>query len=113
MRLGIEASAASVTPSLEKVNSVRVRCRSCASVPDSTILPARMMLTRSQSSSTSERMWLDSSTVAPAARTWPISRVKTLSMIGSRPLVGSSRMYSSAGVANAAISATFCRLPLE
>ena len=46
---------------------MRVRWRSSASVPLSTVLPARMMLTRSQSSSTSERMWLDSSTVAPSA----------------------------------------------
>lgn len=34
-------------------------------------------------------------------------------MSGSSPLVGSSKMYSSAGTANAAMSAAFCRLPFE
>ena len=34
-----------------------------------TVRPARMMLTRSQSASTSARMWLDSSTVRPSAFT--------------------------------------------
>ena len=45
---------------------VRVRCRSSARVPDSTATPDRMMVTLSQSCSTSARMWLDSSTVAPS-----------------------------------------------
>ena len=93
--------------------SVRVRWRSSASVPVSTTLPARMMLTRSHSSSTSERMWLDSSTVAPASFMRAISRRKTTSISGSSPLVGSSKMYRSAGTESAAMSATFCRLPLE
>ena len=53
---------------------VRVRCRSSASVPVSTVRPARMMLTRSQSASTSARMWLDSSTVRP----WPCSSADAL-----------------------------------
>ena len=43
------------------VTEVRVRWRSSARVPDSTMRPARMMLTRSASASTSARMWLDSS----------------------------------------------------
>ena len=47
---------------------VRVRCRRSVRVPDSTARPARMMLTRSQSFSTSARMWLDSSTVRPGSR---------------------------------------------
>ena len=72
-----------------------------------------MMVTRSQSSSTSERMWLESSTVAPADFTRSIWRRNTDSITGSSPAVGSSRMYSFAGRAKAATSATFCRLPLE
>src|SRR5680860_1451058 len=44
---------------------VRVRCRRSDSVPVCTVRPARMMLTRSHSASTSARMWLDSSTVRP------------------------------------------------
>ena len=44
---------------------VRVRWRSSASVPVSTVLPARMIVTRSHSASTSARMWLESSTVRP------------------------------------------------
>ena len=49
-----------------RVIDVRVRCRSSASVPVSTRRPARMMLTRSQSRSTSARMWLESSTAWPS-----------------------------------------------
>ena len=44
---------------------VRIRCRNSASVPDLTARPARMIVTLSQSFSTSARMWLDSSTAAP------------------------------------------------
>ncbi len=40
------------------------------SVPVSTTRPARTMLTRSAVASTSDRMWLDSSTVRPSARAW-------------------------------------------
>ncbi len=72
--------------------SVRVRCRSSARVPLSTVTPARMMLTRSQSTSTSDRMWLDRSTVAPSAATRAISALNAASINGSSPLVGSSRM---------------------
>ncbi len=46
---------------------VQVRWRKLASVPLSTVRPPRMMLTRSQSASTSARMWLESSTVRPPA----------------------------------------------
>ena len=45
---------------------VRVRWRSSSNVPDSAARPARMIVTRSHSASTSARMWLDSSTVRPA-----------------------------------------------
>ena len=38
---------------------------------------------------------------------------KVASISGSRPDVGSSRISSSASLARAAISATFCLLPLE
>ena len=111
---GIAAAAAAVAVAVAaNETSVRVRWRMSASVPDSTIRPRRMIETRSHSCSTSERMWLDSSTVAPAARTRAISSWKTTSISGSSPLVGSSRMYRSAGTANAAMSATFCRLPFE
>ena len=72
-----------------------------------------MMLTRSQSSSTSARMWLDSSTVCPESRKASTYSWKTDSMIGSRPEVGSSSTSSSTSEASAATSATFWRLPLE
>ena len=48
--------------------TVRVRWRRSASVPVSTARPSRMMVTRSQSASTSARMWLDSSTVRSPRR---------------------------------------------
>ena len=48
---------------------VRVRWRSSPSVPVSTVRPARMIVTRSHSASTSARMWLESRTVRPSRRT--------------------------------------------
>ena len=47
---------------------IRVRWRSSASEPVSTVRPERMIVTRSHSASTSDRMWLESSTVRPRAR---------------------------------------------
>ena len=90
-----------------------MRWRSSASVPDSTMRPARMMLTRSHSASTSARMWLDSSTVRPLWRFVGDHSRKAASISGSRPEVGSSSSSSSTSEASAAIRATFWRLPLE
>ena len=70
--------------------------RSSCRVPLCAVRPARMMLTRSQSASTSARMWLDSSTVRPSAFTSRMQSWKTASISGSSPEVGSSRMSSSA-----------------
>ncbi len=65
---------------------VRVRCRMLASVPVSTARPSRMMVTRSQSASTSARMWLDSRTVRPSrCCSSRITWRKTSSISGSRP----------------------------
>ncbi len=80
-----------------------------------TTRPARTMLTRSQSASTSARMWLESSTVRPAPASSRMQAWNSASINGSRPEVGSSRSSSStssSGAASAATSATFCRLPL-
>ena len=77
-RSGGPASSASI--------EVRVRWRSSASVPVSTVRPSRMMVTRSHSASTSARMWLDSSTVRP--RRLLLARCtsrNTSSISGSRP----------------------------
>ena len=92
---------------------VRVRCRSWASVPLCTVRPDRMMLTRSHRASTSARMWLESSTVAPRPLASSTHPRNADSMIGSSPEVGSSSSNSSAPVDRAATSATFCRFPLE
>ena len=75
---------------------VRVRWRRSASAPLSTVRPARMIVTRSQSASTSLRMWLDSSTVVPLCRSSSMASRNAASISGSRPDVGSSRMSSSA-----------------
>ena len=83
------------------------------SVPVCTVRPCRMMLTRSQSASASARMWLESRTVRPWARTSRMYSWNTASMSGSSPEVGSSRISSSASEASAATSATFCRFPFE
>ena len=64
---------------------VRVRCRSSASVPDSTVRPARMIETRSHRASTSARMWLESRTVLPAALASRMTSWKTASISGSSP----------------------------
>ena len=61
------APGRSARPASSASIEVRVRWRRSASVPVSTVRPARMMLTRSHSASTSARMWLDSSTVRPLA----------------------------------------------
>ena len=91
---------------------VRVRWRSSPSVPCCTVRPARRMLTRSQSASTSARMWLESSTVRPATAYSRTHSVNTASISGSSPEVGSSSSSSSTSEASAATSATVCRLPL-
>ncbi len=92
---------------------VRVRWRISSSDPDCTVLPSRTMLTRSQSFSTWDRMWLESRTVRPSAFASRMTSWKTTSISGSSPEVGSSSSSSSASEASAATSATFCRLPLE
>src|SRR5579864_5847254 len=64
--------------------------RRLSGVPSAAMRPRSMMMTRSQSSSTSGRMWVDSSSV----RSRPSSRISSrMEMIcfGSRPTVGSSR----------------------
>jgi hypothetical protein len=50
-----------------------------------------MIVMRSPSASTSARMWLESSTVLPAAVTSRTQAWKTVSISGSSPEVGSSR----------------------
>src|SRR6266545_5075179 len=92
---------------------VRVRCLKSDRVPVSTTLPRRMMLTRSHRASTSDRMWLDSSTVRSRWRSSSMHCRNTSSISGSRPDVGSSRISNSTSLARAATKATFCRLPLE
>ena len=63
---GSSASRAS-GPAVSTTTVVRVRWRSSSKVPVSAVRPARMIVTWSHSASTSERMWLDSRTVPPAA----------------------------------------------
>ena len=83
-------------------------------VPDSTVRPARTMLTRSHSASTSDRMWLDSSTVRP-----PLAAPRTHVLEDRLHQRVEARRSARRGgrarrrTANAATSATFCRLPLE
>ena len=65
---------------------VRVRWRSSASVPVSTVRPSRMMLTRSHSASTSARMWLDSRTVRPR-----VARSSAMTCRNTPPSAGRGR----------------------
>jgi len=107
------ARAAPTGSCVRKEIDVSVCSRSSAKVPVRTTRPRRTMLTRSQSASTSPRMWLDSRTVRPCAVASRMHAWNCDSINGSSPEVGSSKMSNSASVANAAMSATFCRLPLE
>ena len=58
-------------------------------------------------------MWLESSTVVPAATRSATQSLNTCSISGSSPDVGSSSTSRSTSAENAATSATFCRLPFE
>ena len=82
-------------------------------VATSTNVPARRIPTLAQSCSTSDRMCDERNTVCPRPAASPTQRRNSCSISGSSPLVGSSRSSTSALVANAATSATFCRLPFE
>ena len=73
-----------------------------------------MIVTRSASRSTSLRMWLDSSTVVPAASRLGDAVGEDLlhQRVQPRGRLVEDRAGPS-GAANAATRATFCRLPLE
>ena len=71
-------------------------------------------MTRSASRSTSLRMWLDSSTVVPAAA--PLGDAVGEDLLHQRVQPGGrlvQHQQVDVGAASAATSATFCRLPLE
>ena len=75
--------------------------------------PREMIVTWSQMSWISARMWLDTSTVTPAAAS---SRTRSrISRIpaGSRPLAGSSRISSSGLLSSAEATASRCFMPSE
>ena len=80
------------TAEMVVVCSLRISPR----VPTSTMRPARMMLMRSHSLSTSDRMWLDSRIVRPWSLSSRAMSENTASMSGSRPAVGSSSRNTSA-----------------
>ena len=86
--------------------------RRLSGVPSATIRPRSMITTRSQSSSTSGRMWVESSRVC-----WrPSSRISSrIEMIcrGSRPTVGSSSTSTRGLCRMAVASPTRWRYPLE
>ena len=93
---------------------VRVRCRSSASVPVSTVRPARMMRHPvAQRLDLGEDVARQQHGAAARRATSSMHSRNTSSISGSRPDVGSSRTSSSTSEASAATSATFCRLPLE
>ena len=100
-------------PATSATTLLRRRCRSSAKVPLSTARPALMIVTLSARRSTSLRMWLESSTVVPAATRSARQSANSSSMSGSSPEVGSSSTSRSTSAANAATRATFWRLPLE
>ena len=75
---------------------IRVRWRSSASEPVSTVRPARMIVTRSHSASTSDEDVAGEQHGAARARARSATHArKTSSISGSRPEVGSSRISSS------------------
>ena len=64
--------------------------RGIPDVPLSAARPALMIVTRSHSASTSDRMWLDSRMLLPATRCSWTTSWNTASIKGSSPEVGSS-----------------------
>ena len=81
-----------------------VKCRNSSRVPVSTISPWRIITTLSANRSTSLKIWEDNKIALPDAL---IFSWKTCSIRGSRPDVGSSKIYKSESTDNAAINPTF------
>src|SRR5262249_12895568 len=98
-----------------KMSSRRLRPRrapSSAGVPSPTMRPRAMTTTRSQSASTSERMWLEKSTVRLPRRPRTRSRIST-TCAGSSPMVGSSRIRTGGSPHSACATPTRWREPFR
>src|SRR5918911_100087 len=87
--------------------------RNSASVPSATSRPCWITPTRSQICSTSPSRWLESRTVRLP---WPTLRMRvriSAMPLGSRPLVGSSRISNSGSLSRAAATPSSCFMPCE
>jgi hypothetical protein len=102
------------TESASRASTLRsARCFSVAIASTATRRPSRTIPTRSATCSTWSSSCEERKTVRPvAARSRTSSRTSCWRR-GSRPLVGSSRIRSSGSCVKAAITPTFCLLPLE
>src|SRR5262245_17373811 len=84
------ATSGGMRPSTTSVSRSPVP-RNSSIAPSWTMRPREMIATRSQTSSTSERIWVFMKTVLPSLRRRRIRSRISLRPIGSRPLIGSSR----------------------
>ena len=82
-------------------------------VPSATTLPRAMTPSREQISSAWESMWVEKRTHLPArANDWTASSTVRVTM-GSRPVVGSSRISTGGSWTTARASETRCFMPVE
>ena len=93
--------------------AARRRPRRSSIGPSWTIRPRAMIATRSQASSTSERMCVFMNTVLPSARSCRIRSRISLRPIGSRPLIGSSRKTTRGSWTSACAIPIRCSMPFE
>src|SRR5207302_1631003 len=99
---------------LKRMDICRTRLALSASMCSrATSRPSRMMATRSQSRSTSLRLWDERKMVRPAARSSRIRSMKMTSISGSRPTLGSSRTSRGASCIRAWTRPTFWRFPFD
>ena len=110
---GDPAEIAGESPIISALIDVRDRWRIDSRVPLSTVLPARMMVTRSQRASVSARMWLDSSTVAPPVAGLGHALLKDVLHQGIQAAARFVEQEQPRVDEKAEINETFCRLPFE
>ncbi len=97
--------AENLAPLLDKLTAdLRALGKTCAtswdSVPCATIRPRLMMMTPSQTMETSGRIWVERITVCCPASERISARISAI-CLGSRPIVGSSRMSTSGSPSSA------------
>ena len=89
------------------------RAFSDSGVPSATRLPRAMIPTRSASCSASSRYWVVRNTVVPSSCSARTSRHSAARLVGSRPVVGSSRNSTCGRCTSASARSSRRRMPPE